>query len=63
MSVSLTRGLRKSLLQKISSPSDFKSEKKTQLLFILKSTTDLRTMDGHRMGLTNATIFNRAEVE
>ena len=63
MSVSLARGLRKSLLQKKFSPSDFKSEKKTPLLFILKSTTDLRTMDGHRMGLTNATIFNRAEVE
>ena len=40
-----------------------KVRKKTQLLFILKSTTDLRTMDGHRMGLTNATIFNRGEVE
>ena len=40
-----------------------KVRKKTPLLFILKSTTDLRTMDGHRMGLTNATIFNRAEVE
>ena len=46
-----------------SSRGDLKSEKKTPLLFILKSTTDLRTMDGHRMGLTNATIFNRAEVE
>ena len=55
--------LRKFLLQKNPALVISKVRKKTQLLFILKSTTDLRTMDGHRMGLTNATIFNRAEVE